>query len=730
MNDGCLKETESLCFQKACPTQRKIIQLSRNEQRLLRSLTESEKHQLPATDSDIKFLVASDREKRRLLAREGRREFLIDLRKRLERMGPEGKRNVTLIETERKIIRRLSSSERLLLPIMNRDLELLLCSPLEKRQVMLKQMASKLVLISPEDRRYLELDTVEKKFLKDIDEREKRKLGITDSEFRFLVASKSQRNVMQQRLESGERDRRVRNIRQRLAEVNNDVSRLELSNIEHSCFLSLNSNELARLGLTDEHVKFYAASESERKVMWPSPSQHRNLRINTLRTKLCKLPWKSGCTRLTSSEHRLLASLTPREQDNLCISDSDKNFMLSTDSKKELIRRQRKIEKLEAKIRDFNTVTMTESERGLILSLSPSEMQMLNIDSTNKASLVGRKSDRRFGQRETIIEALKEKIERPDRYAELTEDEKSILRSLTASEMTMLRLSPSQIHEILSSSSGNNQNRRRMRLEMIKDRIGREGLVNVRLTSSEKGLVGSLSNQEAHSCAFNPSQLSFLVRGESERRLNHHQASTQCSGNGTRRCASSGDLQMHASAHACHQTTNNSSNCHLRGHYNSHPSHDDRNMITENRHKVQFQEPDTWNNEGSQFVHQSTDDSDQSETYDELGMLFSQQMKQQARPCQRKYCLLNRHLRRGSQHDERQCQMRQYQCCRGYPSDQRPSCSSGNVCRDTYDEYQLMHARPHQKRELSTSMYERRKQFLDQPCTKCPNPHNDWGRTD
>ena len=105
---------------------------------------------------------------------------------------------------------------------------------------------------------------------------------------------------------------------------------------------------------------------------------------------------------------------------------------------------------------------------------------------------------------------------------------------------------------------------------------------------------------------------------------------------------------------------------------------------------------------------------DLCETYDELGLLFSQHMKQQARPCYRNYCLLGRHLKQ-RMHDQRQCRIKknyfQY-----YPNGQAPSCSSGNICRDTYDEFNLMKASPKERQKIRQAVYERRKKFLDQPC--------------
>ncbi|XP_048508066.1 uncharacterized protein LOC125500221 [Athalia rosae] len=635
---------------------------------------------------------------------EGRREFLIGLRKRLERMGADEKRNITLNETERNFIKKLSSSERMLLPIMDKDLELLVSSPLEKRQIMLKQMINKFLGISPEDRRFIELDNVEKKFLKEIDDSDKAKLGITDSELRFLVASNSQRNIMQQRLESSERDKRVGKIRKKLAEVNYDVSRLELSKSEHSSFLSLSSYELAKLGLTQEHLRYYAASDSERKVIWPSPSQHRNLRLNTLQNKLSKLPWKDCSTRLTSSEHTLLASLTPREQDKLHISDSEKNFMLSTDSEKELIQRQRKIESLEVKIRDFNTVTMTESERGLIFSLSPSELEMLNIDSTNKSSLLENESQKSHCDginREMMMKSLKEKIDKNGKVY-LNEDERILLSTLTPFEMAAMHLSASQVDFLLSGGSkDSDQQRRMMKIDMIKDRIHYKGISEVQLTKSERDLIESMTNCEINSSHLTASQLSFLLKKKSEKKIAYEEENYD---------------------HYCHPQASSAQNCHSHSHScSAHSEHETRVNCGQNqadcRNKVQFKEPNISCCRQA-LAKDSTDDSELSESYDELGMLFSQQMKQQARPCQRKYCLLGRHLKKGRQHDERQCQVRHHYC-RGYPSDQRPSCSSGTVCKDTYNEFHLMHAAPHEKKKLTSRIYESRKQFLHQPCQRC-----------
>lgn len=105
---------------------------------------------------------------------------------------------------------------------------------------------------------------------------------------------------------------------------------------------------------------------------------------------------------------------------------------------------------------------------------------------------------------------------------------------------------------------------------------------------------------------------------------------------------------------------------------------------------------------------------DLCETYDELGLLFSQHMKQQAHPCYRNYCLLRRHLKQ-RMHDQKQCRIKknyfQY-----YPTGQAPSCTSGNICRDTYDEFSLMKASRKGRQKIRQAVYERRKKFLDQPC--------------
>lgn len=109
-------------------------------------------------------------------------------------------------------------------------------------------------------------------------------------------------------------------------------------------------------------------------------------------------------------------------------------------------------------------------------------------------------------------------------------------------------------------------------------------------------------------------------------------------------------------------------------------------------------------------------DSETSETYDELGILFSQYMKLQVEPCQRTYCLLSRNLKQRTRHSMRKCQTR-FNYRQVYPYDQRPGCNSGNVCMDTYDELKLMRTSASERKHVYRCMFERRKQFLNQPCT-------------
>ncbi|XP_076672227.1 uncharacterized protein LOC143371159 [Andrena cerasifolii] len=108
-------------------------------------------------------------------------------------------------------------------------------------------------------------------------------------------------------------------------------------------------------------------------------------------------------------------------------------------------------------------------------------------------------------------------------------------------------------------------------------------------------------------------------------------------------------------------------------------------------------------------------DSETSETYDELGILFSQYMKLQVEPCKRTYCPLSRHLKQRTRHSIRKCQTR-FNYHQVYPYDQRPGCNSGNVCTDTYDELKLMHTSASERKNVYQCMFERRKQFLNQPC--------------
>lgn len=105
--------------------------------------------------------------------------------------------------------------------------------------------------------------------------------------------------------------------------------------------------------------------------------------------------------------------------------------------------------------------------------------------------------------------------------------------------------------------------------------------------------------------------------------------------------------------------------------------------------------------------------SETNEIYDELGILFSQYMKLQIKPCRRKYCIRSRHLNK-IQHSTRKCQVRfNHQI---YPYDQRPTCNCGNICEDTYDELKLMSTLPLERKNIYYQMFTRRKQFLNQPC--------------
>ncbi|XP_043507869.1 uncharacterized protein LOC122527604 [Frieseomelitta varia] len=103
------------------------------------------------------------------------------------------------------------------------------------------------------------------------------------------------------------------------------------------------------------------------------------------------------------------------------------------------------------------------------------------------------------------------------------------------------------------------------------------------------------------------------------------------------------------------------------------------------------------------------------EIYDELGILFSQYIKLQTQPCQRKYCSLKRYLKQKIQHTTKKCQTRfNYQ--HAYPYDQRPACNSGNICTDTYDELKLMCKSLTERKNIYQCMFKRRKHFLNQPC--------------
>ncbi|XP_078040895.1 uncharacterized protein LOC144472071 [Augochlora pura] len=105
-----------------------------------------------------------------------------------------------------------------------------------------------------------------------------------------------------------------------------------------------------------------------------------------------------------------------------------------------------------------------------------------------------------------------------------------------------------------------------------------------------------------------------------------------------------------------------------------------------------------------------------NETYDELGMLFSQYLKHQVQLCQKKVCPLSRHLKQNFKHSTRHCQ-RKFNYHKVYPYDQRPACNSGNVCADTYDELKLMCKSPSKREDIYQCMLKRRKEFLHQPCS-------------
>lgn len=106
--------------------------------------------------------------------------------------------------------------------------------------------------------------------------------------------------------------------------------------------------------------------------------------------------------------------------------------------------------------------------------------------------------------------------------------------------------------------------------------------------------------------------------------------------------------------------------------------------------------------------------ADINETDDELGIFFSQYIKLQTRPCQRKYCPLKRYLRQHIQHTTKKCQKKFIYYMYSY--DQRPTCNSGNICTDTYDELKLMCSLPRERKNIYKYMFQRRKHFLNQPC--------------
>lgn len=111
----------------------------------------------------------------------------------------------------------------------------------------------------------------------------------------------------------------------------------------------------------------------------------------------------------------------------------------------------------------------------------------------------------------------------------------------------------------------------------------------------------------------------------------------------------------------------------------------------------------------------SDNKSEICEIYDELGILFSQYIKLQTQPCQRKYCSLKKYLKQKIQHTTLKCQTRfNYQHV--YPYDQRPACNNGNICIDTYDELKLMCKSPTERKNIYQCMFKRRKHFLNQPC--------------
>nr|XP_012146228.1 PREDICTED: uncharacterized protein LOC105663219 [Megachile rotundata] len=106
--------------------------------------------------------------------------------------------------------------------------------------------------------------------------------------------------------------------------------------------------------------------------------------------------------------------------------------------------------------------------------------------------------------------------------------------------------------------------------------------------------------------------------------------------------------------------------------------------------------------------------SETNEIYDELGILFSQYMKLQIKPCKRNYCIRTRHLKR-IQHSTKKCHTK-FNYHQIYSYDQRPMCNCGNICEDTYDELQLMFTLMSERKNIYQRMFTRRKKFLNQPC--------------
>lgn len=139
-----------------------------------------------------------------------------------------------------------------------------------------------------------------------------------------------------------------------------------------------------------------------------------------------------------------------------------------------------------------------------------------------------------------------------------------------------------------------------------------------------------------------------------------------------------------------------------------------RNYIAEPTFSTVSEKLVSNNNNNNNFIS-SDNKSEICEIYDELGILFSQYLKLQTQPCQRKYCSLKRYLKQKMQHTTKKCQTRfNYQHV--YPYDQRPACNSGNICLDTYDELKLMCKPSTERKNIYQCMFTRRKHFLNQPC--------------